>query len=132
MTKKMINVAVGADVEVVDSRAPGLGGNRRYLKYGYRESLYFEGCGIDGIIKSLQRIKKKYKKEYTDMSIDSIRDCGCYHDCTCSPTLYVAGNRLENDVEYEHRIADEQRRKAEQGQRDRKEFERLKERLGEK
>lgn len=127
MAKKEIRVPVGADVTVEPYHATA-----GFLKYGYRESVYVDGSSIDGIIKNLKRIQKEHGAEYTDMSIETHQDCGCYGDCSCSPSLYVAGTRLENDVEYEHRLSEEKRRKEQQDERDRKDYERLHERFGEK
>lgn len=121
MTKKQINVPVGAEIEIGNYDHS----TRQYLRYKHRRTIYVEGS-IEALIKSLQKIKRQYSKDYTNLNIESIRDCGCYHDCQCSPTLFIQGTRLENDVEHKFRLADEKQQSDLRIERDRIEYKRLK------
>jgi hypothetical protein len=123
MTRKMINAPVGA-LPKVKRFASGTS----YIEYVdmYLSRVYVDSP-LDEIIQNLTDIRDAYSKEYKNLYIDSKKDCGCYHsDCSCSPSYYVNGQRLENDVEYEFRMTEEARRKAEQEQYDRKIYEALK------
>ena len=123
MTKRIINVQIGTPTVRKDR-----GSNRKpYITN--RISVYPE-TSIDNLIESLNKVKSEYGNDYTDLSIDSERDCGCRYDCTCSPSYYVWGNRLESDLEYDYRINEENSRKAEQEKRDRKAYEELKKKFG--
>lgn len=121
MTKKQISVPVGADVEVMTYA----GSCGQYLRYTNKITVDVAYSSINDVIKKLQRIKRNYGKYYTYMCFDAVHDCGCYHDCSCSETFYVQGMRLENDVEYEFRLADEKQRTDEQTKRDQVEYKRL-------
>lgn len=123
MTKKMITVPVGAVPKVGKSGY----GNTEVLRYesSYGANIYVETT-LDDLISTLTDMRKRYKGTYSNLRIDSKRDCGCPYDCTCSPTYYVAGTRLEDDVEYDYRIRYETRLKAEREARERKEYEILK------
>jgi hypothetical protein len=85
---------------------------------------------LDYAIKTLAEFKNKFSAEFTDLSFDEVRDCGCYSDCHCSPTLYLQGRRLETDLEFNFRIEKEDKQEAERLERERKEFERLKKQFG--
>lgn len=122
MTKKIITVAVGSTPKVSKSRY----GDRMVLDYGYSKETVYVESSVDGLIERLTQIKEQYADSYTDLGIDTIRDCGCYGDCSCSPTYYVTGKRLETDVEYQYRIDEEARVKAQRDERERKEYEALK------
>lgn len=124
MTKKMITVPVGAVPKV--SKLTSYSGSGEVLRYeSYGSNIYIE-ANLDDLINTLIDMRKRYKKTYSDLHIQSKRDCGCPYDCTCSPTYYVAGTRLEDDVEYDYRIRYEARLKAERDERDRREYEALK------
>ena len=125
MTKKQIVVSVGAEVTVQNYSSSFGETARQHLVYGHRETIYVQGS-VESLIKDLQRIRREYGKEHTNLCIEEIRDCGCYHDCSCSPSLFIQGTRLENDVEYNFRIAEEKRHADEVAVRDQAEFERLK------
>lgn len=128
MTKQIITVSVGATVEVVThSFSDG-----QSLRYSSRETVDIKYSSLDDAIAELNRIKKKYEGEYSDMSFDTIRDCGCYNECSCSPTMFVTGKRLENDVEYDVRLSEAKRHKKAQEERDRSEFDRLSKQFGKK
>lgn len=122
MTKKQINVPVGAEIEIGNYDHS----TRQYLRYKYRRTIYVNSSSVEELIKLLQKIKSEYGNDYTNLCIESIRDCGCYHDCQCSPTLFIQGTRLENDVEHKFRLADEKQQSDLRIERDRTEYERLK------
>jgi hypothetical protein len=124
MTKRIINVSVGTPAIRMDR------GNNPKPYITDRVSIYPDGTSIESLIDTLNKIQEKYGNDYTNLNIDSERDCGCYHDCTCSPSYYVWGNRLESDLEYDYRINEENSRKAEQEKRDRKAYEELKKKFG--
>jgi hypothetical protein len=125
MTKKIITVAVGS--------TPKIGKNfyrEKIIDYGYtKETVHIES-DLNSLIEDLTRIRDQYAEYYTDLRIDSKRDCGCYGDCSCSSTYYVTGKRLENNIEYQYRLEVEARRAAQQDERDRKEYEALKAKFG--
>ena len=123
MTKKMIYAPVGA-TPTVKKMTSGV----EYIDYGYsyHSSVSFDSQSLDSVIDDLRKIRYKYGSEYSDMTIESKRDCGCWGDCSCSPSYYVQGKRLETDLEYDIRMKDEARRKAEQDERDRRAYEALK------
>lgn len=128
MTKQIITVPVGATVEVVThSFSDG-----QSLRYSSRETVDIKYSSLDDAIAELNRIKEKYEGEYSDMSFDTIQDCGCYTGCSCSPTMFVTGKRLENDVEYDVRLSEAKRHKKAQEERDRSEFDRLSKQFGKK
>jgi hypothetical protein len=85
---------------------------------------------LDRIMDNLNELKSKYGKEYTNLAFQEYRDCGCRHDCECSPSYILCGQRLESDLEYEFRIKKEAKLKEAQDERDRIEFERLAKKLG--
>lgn len=95
-----------------------------------RVSIYPDGTSIESLIDTLNKIQEKYGNDYTNLNIDSERDCGCRYDCTCSPSYYIWGNRLESDLEYDYRIKVEITRKTMQEEQDRKAYEELKKKFG--
>lgn len=98
--KKIITVPVGAEPKISNYR----GGSDTYLDYGYsKERVNVEGS-VHDVIANLTRIKNEYGDKYQDLQIDSINDCGCRFDCSCPPTYYVTGKRMENDIEYNYRV----------------------------
>jgi hypothetical protein len=78
------------------------------------------------IIESLQKLKEKYSDEYSNLRIDYIRDCGCYHLCDCSLEPVLKGDRYETEIELEFRLKKEAEKKAEETKREKAELERLK------
>lgn len=85
---------------------------------------------LDDAIETLIEFKNKYSAEYADLNFDEANDCGCYHDCSCSPTLYLSGKRLETDLEFNLRVAKEDKAAADKLAREMVEFERLKKQFG--
>jgi len=126
MTKRMINVPVGTP----EMRATNFGRGTR-LVITNRVSIYPDGTDVEKLIKTLQEINDLLDKGYTNLSIESELDCGCYHECRCSPSYYVWGTREETDLEYNFRMQEEDRRAREDLERDRKSYEELKKRFGE-
>ena len=122
MSKHIITVSVGTPT------IRKYGTTKPYIDD--RVSVYPESS-IDGLIETLHGIKSAYGNDYTDLSIESERNCGCYHDCNCSPSYYVWGRRLESDLEYDYRVKEETARKTEADKRDRKAYEELKKKFGE-
>lgn len=113
---------VGATAKLIKTRE-----GSEVLRYddGYKANVYVETT-LDGLIETLAGIRKRYGKTYTDLHIESKRDCGCYGDCGCGPTYYVAGSRPEDDVEYGYRLRHEANIAAQREERDRREYEILK------
>jgi len=120
MTRKLVTVPVGAKPKIVKALS---GEVLRYESYG--ASVYVETM-LDDLINTLKGYQKAYGKTYTDLRIQSKQDCGCYQDCSCSPTYYVAGTRLEDDVEYDYRLRYEANLAAQREERERREYEILK------
>lgn len=95
------------------------------------EYLEIEYCTLDAVVASLQKANTKYTREgFTNLHIESVRDCGCYHACECSPSLRLFGTRLETDEEFATRVDRETKQAAEQAERDRRDFERLSKQFG--
>lgn len=90
-----------------------------------RESVDFES-DLESIIATLIKLREKYSENYKNLSFRTSRDCGCYGDCNCGPTYYLAGDRLETDLEYNFRKKAEEKSRLEKEKRDLVEFERLK------
>lgn len=122
MTKKIIRCRVGNPVIRKGH------GSYEYIHYMNPRSIYIESS-LDSLIEQFNEIKAEYS-EFTDLELDAVNDCGCYHDCSCSPTYYVVGNRLETDLEYEFRINKEKADQAAREERERLEYEKLKAKFG--
>lgn len=128
MAKQMITVPVGATVKVINYS----NSDNQSLRYSNRETVNINYSSLNDAIAELNQIKKEYEGEYSSMSFDTIRDCGCYHECSCSPTMFVTGKRLENDVEHDFRLSEVTRHKKAQIERDHIEFKRLSKQFGKK
>ena len=122
MTKKIVNVTVGTPRVY-----QGQGGDRPVI---FAECTFYFDDSLDTIMAALQAAKDKYSCDYTDLSIESRSDCGCRHNCSCSPSYVLCGKRLETDIEYDFRINEEARFKAQQDERERREYEALKKKFG--
>ena len=127
--KKTVSCKVGSTPEVVQKTHYGRTTDP-FIKYKGGRTVYPEGS-IDGLIKSLQAIQKEYAGEYTDLSLNPERDCGCYDmNCGCSDTFYVYGKRAATEEEIQFHAdkaaADEARREAQE----RAELARLSEKYG--
>lgn len=122
MTKKTVTVPVGSTPKLIKTRE---GTEVLRYEHNYGANVYIETT-LDNLITTLTGFRKRYGKTYTDLRIESKRDCSCYGECSCSPTYYVAGSRLEDDVEYEYRLRYEADLKAQREERERREYEILK------
>lgn len=116
MTKQIIRVNVGT---------PELCGWGR-PQITNQHSVDIDEHSITDIISNLQKLQTKYQKDYTDLEIRSVQDCGCRAECSCGPSYYVSGKRLESDIEYDYRIAQETRYANERLTREREQYEALK------
>ncbi len=101
------------------------GTKNTYIDYHNQETIYPE-TSIDSLIEDLMRLKKLYGETYSDMKFEAKRDCGCYHDCTCSPSYVLYGTREEEDVEVKYREEKEAKDTAERDARDLAAYEALK------
>lgn len=116
MTKQIIKCQVGTPVVVNSVCIDG----HEYIQY--RDAFY-------DLIERLLVIKTAYP-DFTDLSLEASDDCGCRYDCSCPPTYYVVGKRLETDLEYNLRIKNEAKFAAAREARERAEYEKLKAKFG--
>ena len=119
MTKVMKRVPVGAEPEVKKYRGED------YLGYGYAQNALYPVGSLNSIIDELVRMRDTYQAQYQNMSFQEVRDCGCYGDCSCSPSYVLYGERLETDLEYDFRLKYEARIRVEKEAREKAEYERL-------
>ncbi len=125
--KQKITVRVG-DPELVPSR----------FRFGTGQTIYIENTETftprHGTLKSLVTkligLQEKYRDRYEDMAFEEVHDCGCYHDCQCSPTLYLTGKRYETDIEQQLRLDEAAHQAKEQKIRDEAELAAIANRLG--
>lgn len=103
-------------------------GGGEYLQY-QKVSVYIESS-IDDLVEKFNQVKENYPN-FETISIESANDCGCYHDCSCSPSYYFKGYRMEYPVETKFREDQEKQREAARLEQERREFERLKAKFGE-
>lgn len=89
-----------------------------------------DGYTVDALLAKLQEWKKKYSGQYENLGFREANDCDCRYDCSCSPTYYLMGTRLENDLEYKFRLAAEAKRAEEQRKRDEEQLAAIAARLG--
>lgn len=124
MAKQKITVPVGSEAKIEKNRYSASGESINHSRHG--ASVYFES-GLDELIDTLVHYRDKYKNEYENMRIDSARDCGCYSsDCSCSPSYFVVGTRLETDVEEAFRLRKEAAEKARSEENERRQYAALK------
>jgi hypothetical protein len=128
--KKMISVPVGPDPKISQYRLTQGGGE--YLDYGYSHSRLYPSTSLKSLISQLAQLQKEYRDRFQDMEFVEKCDCGCYHDCSCSPSYILYGNRYETDIEYEFRLRQEAAAKKIREDRERAEYEKLKAKFGEK
>lgn len=122
MSKKKITVKVGTPV----IRSYLDGSSTKYIDIIETVTVYVETDIIDLSI-SLQELFEEYGNRYEKLHINGVKDCGCYNtNCSCNPSYYLCGTRLETDLEYEFRIEKERKRAEEVEARDRAKFEELK------
>ena len=120
-SKQIISVPVGTTPEIRKHHY----GKGTYVHYGYAPCRLYPGTSLNSLINELICWKKEYQDRYQDMEFREVRDCGCYHDCSCGPSYVLYGKRYETDVEYNWRIAKEEKDNEQREQRDREEYERL-------
>ena len=128
--KKMISVPVGSDPTLSKYRPSQ--GSGEYLDYGYSHARLYPSTSLKSLISQLTQLQKEYRDRFQDMEFVEKCDCGCYHDCSCSPSYVLYGQRYETDVEYNFRLQQEANAKTMKEERELKEYERLKARFGEK
>lgn len=119
--KQLISVPVGTKPSL---RKYNYGGDD-YIHYGYSHCRLYPTTSLKSLINELQCWQKEYRDRYQDMRFEAVRDCGCYHDCSCGPSYVLYGKRYETDLEYNWRIAKEEKANAEREKREREEYERL-------
>jgi hypothetical protein len=125
--KKMIRVPVGATATVKTHR----GSTTEYLDYGWHRETLYPTSSLKSLINELVCLQTEHRDRYQKMGFEERRDCGCYHDCSCSPSYVLYGERYETDVEYEFRLRDEERKRIQKEENDRTLYERLKDQFGE-
>ena len=83
------------------------------------ERLFFDGDALDVVIRKLQNYTEEYK-EYTNLRVNEelVYDGGYY--------VYLYGDRLESDTEYENRIRWEKEAEERKLAIQRKQYEELK------
>lgn len=108
MDKKIVSVPVGI------STANGWNGSPQYDKI---EIDFYDS--VENIIKMLENYQTQYS-DYTNLRV--VKEPARYSD---NDEHYLYGEREENDIEYEHRIAQEDKMKIGKEERDRAEYERL-------
>lgn len=121
--KKMIRVPVSQEAPRIDYR-----GGFDSIVYDYMEYIRPD-TSLKSLISQLNRLQRKYRDRFQEMEFDTVRDCGCRYDCGCSPSYVLYGKRYETDVEYNFRLKQEARVKEEQDARERREYEKLKEKF---
>lgn len=120
--KKQITVKVGTPVTT----------NGRYgecISYNDTVCVYVESKLFE-LVPTLQKLQNQYGKEYSDLHLDTVADCGCYYNCSCSPSLYLFGTREETDLEYEFRLKQEEKMRIRRENDEREQFERLSAKFG--
>ena len=131
MSNKRVTVPVSSTDTCEIRKSPW--GNHDYVDYGCTARLGdLDYDKLDDVIEKLQEFKKSYGDKYKDLSFRSMKNCGCYGNCICSPSLVLYGSRDENEVEKTFRLKGEEMERKRQEERDRNELERLKKKLGEK
>lgn len=127
--KQKIDVLVGEPVVEPSRFSSGVG---RTIRIRNTVSISPQYGTLKGLISELNAIQRKYGDRYEDMHFDESRDCGCYYDCQCSPTLLLKGKRYETDIEQQLRLDEAAKRAEDQRVRDEKDLEAIAKRLGKK
>ena len=125
MTKRMISVPVGTPALL------SYKGTSAKVVFNDRRSVNLDGTSVTVLIDRLTELQEELSQNYTRLYIESEQDCGCDHDCRCSPSYYIWGTREETDLEYNFRRQEKDRHAREKLERDRKAYEELKKRFGE-
>jgi len=123
MAKKIIDVWYGTPVE-------------RPHRFGMQKTKTIEIDGkisldpeapLEKIMECVTKAKQIAEAEgYTELNFTSTEDCGCPYDCSCRPSYYLRGKRLETDLEYEYRKKQEKAQDEVRREREKAEYERLK------
>jgi len=85
---------------------------------------------LKDLVSKLNELQRKYGDCYEELRFEEQDNCGCYGDCGCTPTLFLAGTRYETDIEQTYRLAETAKRKVEQAAHDEKQLVTLAARLG--
>lgn len=119
--KKLVRVKVGTEGKILKSHY----GGPDYMGYtGFGVSVY--PGKLKNMIATLNNFQKEYRDKYQDLEFDMIRDCGCYNECSCDPSLVLYGKRYETEVEYDWRLKQETAAETNKLAREKAEYEKLK------
>lgn len=123
--KKIITVPVGSEPKISTFRGWS-GGGSEYIDYGYTKETLYPSCGLKSLISDLTRMQKQYRDRYQNMRFKEQHSCGCPHECSCSPSYVLYGERYETALEYNFRLKQEALQKEALEERERKAYEELK------
>lgn len=93
-----------------------------------KEEMRWDGYTLDEIVAEVERIRAEYSDKFSDIKLD--KDWENDYDGEQITVWRFVGRRMETDAEYNARIEEINKRKADQEARDRAEFERLKAKFG--
>jgi hypothetical protein len=140
MSKKIITVHVGTPVLINESAryysrtaTPVDMTKPTVIVINDKETLEPES-NLNDMLKTLNRYKSKYGKTYDDLHFDAETEhfCQYQNDCSCRPTFYLAGYRLETEIELQYRLRQERTQQDARDARERAEYEKLKAKFGDK
>lgn len=117
MDRKEITASLGEEYN-------GFGGNKTFIE----QTMDWDGCTLDEMIAKIEEIRKEYSDKFTDIKLD--KDYEYDYDNERRTVWKFVGRRMETDAEYNSRIDRINKHKADQEERDRAEFERLKAKFG--
>jgi hypothetical protein len=137
-TPKTIHVRVGNPVRInKGDRASGY--VPKYTEFPFiridnQVRINLDYTSLKTLVETFTDLFNQYGETYSDLRIDAVRgECGCYYsDCGCGPEYYLVGSRLETEDEIDVRIELDTKRQAAADNRERKEFERLQKKFGDK
>lgn len=116
MERKMITATLGYETKSWGDRTVFI-----------EEEMRWDGSSLDEIVAEVERIRAEYGDRFTNIKLDK----DYLHDYDGERTVWrFVGNRLETDGEYNTRIEMIKQREAEQAERERAEYERLKAKFG--
>jgi hypothetical protein len=107
-------------------------GERLFVNYGYLDSFDFSYRSVDDVIDHLKKLKKEYKDKYDSLEFRKQHNCGCWNGCDCDPSIVLYGTRDENEVEEKVRLHNARIDDKNQKERDRKQYEALKQKFEKK
>lgn len=102
----------------------GFGGRETFLE----ETMDWDGATLDDMIAKIEEIRKNYSDKFTDIKLD--KDWVYDYDGESRTVWKFVGKRMETDEEFNARIEMIKQREAEQAERERAEYERLKAKFG--